>query len=110
MIESTTTLMANDVAVILRPVMLNGKWAGSFDVMVSGIGPITLEIAEMESMVGMGVLLASVVPLLEKDSELADKVMTHCNENYADIGEFSLEDDLGVDELTISTRCVGGLQ
>ena len=111
MIESTTNLKPNDVTVILRPSMDGDVWTGAFDVMVAGIGPVTLQPDEMQKMVGMGVLLASVVPLMETDREVAQTILTHCNEKYSELGEFDLEDEPdAVTTLTAGTRCAGGMQ
>lgn len=110
--KSTTELKPNDVAVVLRPTVVDGKWAGSFDVMVSGIGPITLTDVEMDQMIGMGVLLASVVPLMEHDKEIACQIIDYCNKNYSEVGEFeAAEEELEVvTSLAANTRCVGGVQ
>lgn len=110
--KSTTELKPNDVAVILRPTIVDGNWAGSFDVMVSGIGPITIKPVDMDQLIGMGVLLASVVPLMEHDKEIACQIIDYCNKNYSDVGEFeAAEEELEVvTALSANTRCIGGLQ
>jgi hypothetical protein len=112
MISSTTELKPNDVAVILRPNVVDGVWSGSFDVMVSGIGPVTIKDIDMDQMIGMGVMLASVVPLMEHDKEIASQIVEYCNNNYSNIGEFELaeEEVEVVTSLDINTRCVGGVQ
>jgi hypothetical protein len=110
--NSTTELKPNDVAVILRPNIADGKWTGSFDIMVSGIGPITLTNIEMDQLIGMGVLLVSVVSLMEHDKEIACQIIDYCNKNYSDVGEFeTAEEELEVvTSLSVNTRCVGGVQ
>jgi len=112
MISSTTELKPNDVAVILRPTVVDGNWTGSFDVMVSGIGPITIKAIDMDQMVGMGILLASVVPFMEHNPQAAAEIMKYCNDNYSEVGEFTPEEDVleDVTILTASTRCAGGVQ
>jgi len=100
------------VAVILRPNVADGKWVGSYDVMVSGFGPATLSPLEMDQLIGMGIILASVVPLMEHDKEIACQIIDYCNKNYSDIGEFEpAEEELEVvTSLAANTRCVGGVQ
>jgi len=112
MIASTTELKPNDVAVILRPTVVDGNWTGSFDVMVSGIGPVSIKDVDMDQMIGMGILLASVVPLMEHDREIACQITEYCNKHYSDIGEFTPEENVveEVTTLTASTRCAGGVQ
>jgi hypothetical protein len=102
-------LLPNDVVVILRPSVVDNEWDGSFDVMVSGIGPITIAPKDMDKMVGMGVVLASVVPLLENDRETAQIIINHCNKNFSELGDFEYDvPNTGV--LNKDTKCTGGLQ
>lgn len=107
--KSSTSLLPNDVVVILRPTIVDNEWNGSFDVMVSGIGPVTISSDDMDKMVGMGVVLASVVPLLEKDKETAQTILAHCNEHYSELGDFTYDEPFnGV--LNKDTTCTGGVQ
>ncbi len=114
MSETHRELVPNDVAVILRPKFEeDGKWHGEFEVLVTGFGPITMTKEQMDDMIGMGVLLASVVPYMEHDPEFVDKLGKFCNEFYGDIdfnynpnhnsfgGEFTLTPD---------TKTEGGMQ
>ncbi len=87
----TNEVKPNDVAVILRPTIEDGQWHGSFEVLVSGFGPITLSKEQMDDMIGMGVLLASVVPFMEKHEDVAEQIMEHCNECYSEFGEISYD-------------------
>jgi hypothetical protein len=108
-------LKPNDVAVILRPTVDDdGKWMGEYEVLVTGFGPVTLTRTEMDDMVGMGVLLASVVPLMAKDEKVAEIIMDHCNDFYGDIGTFSYDPDFDSfkdgQALTPDTKVVGGMQ
>ena len=107
---SENVLEPNDVAVVLRPFIVDGVWTGGFSVMVSGIGPVTMNTDDMSNMIGMGVLLASVVPLLEKDKDVAEKIMTHCNNEYSDVGVFEYDSSEVPDSISVNTRCVGGMQ
>lgn len=114
MSETHRELIPNDVAVILRPKFEeDNKWHGEFEVLVTGFGPITMEKEQMDDMIGMGVILASVVPLMEKEPELAERIMQFCNDFYGDI-------DLAYDPkhdsfgnkmtLTADTKTEGGMQ
>ena len=115
MSETKTSLKPNDVAVILRPTFEDGEWVGSFEVLVSGFGPVTMKREDMDNLIGMGVLLASVIPLMEKDEELAQRATDHCNEFYGEFGdiEYNPAHDSFADvdtEFSIDTKCTGGVQ
>ena len=105
-------LEPNDVIVVLRPQIIDDQWTGGFTVMVSGIGPFTLQPDEASNMIGLGILLASVVPLIESDNEISDKIMTYCNENYSEFGVFEhdISDVNDTTAISINTKCVGGIQ
>jgi hypothetical protein len=82
-----TELRPNDVAIILRPTIQDGMWAGDFEVLVSGFGPVTLKKEHMDDMIGMGVLVASVVPFMEEHEDIAKQIMEYCSKYYGDVGE-----------------------
>jgi hypothetical protein len=110
--EDKTSLKPNDVAVILRPSFDDGVWDGGFEVIVSGFGPVTMKREDMDNLIGMAVLLASTVPLMEKDEEFSQKATDHCNEFYSEFGEleYNLDHDSFGDGLNINTKCAGGTQ
>jgi len=114
MSEPKISLKPNDVAVILRPSFEDGEWTKTFEVLVTGFGPVTMKPDDMDNLIGMGVLLASVVPLMEKDEEFARKAADHCNEFFGEFGELeynSVPDSIDADmEISIDTKCVGGVQ
>jgi hypothetical protein len=107
-------LKPNDVAVILRPTFENGEWTQEFEVLVSGFGPIAMKKEDMDQMIGMGVLLASVIPLMDTDEEFSKMVTDHCHKFYGDLGEFEYnpEHDSFNDKFTLSadTKTHGGIQ
>jgi hypothetical protein len=107
-------LKPNDVAVILRPTFENGEWTQEFEVLVTGFGPITMKKEDMDQMIGMGVLLASVIPLMDTDEEFTKMVTDHCHKFYGDLGEFEYnpEHDSFNDKFTLSadTKTHGGIQ
>jgi len=77
-------LQPNDIAVILRPNIGEDKqWDNTFEVIVSGFGPVSISKEAMDDMIGMAVLLASVVPLMESNEEVAKEIMDYCNKFYA---------------------------
>jgi hypothetical protein len=82
-----TELRPNDVAIILRPTIQDGMWAGDFEVLVSGFGPVTLKKEHMDDMIGMGVLIASVVPFMEEHEDIAKQIMEHCDKYYSHVAE-----------------------
>lgn len=86
-----TELKPNDVAIILRPNIQNGKWEGDFEVLVSGFGPITLSKEHMDDMIGMGVLVASVVPFMEEHEHIAKQIMEYCSKYYSHLGELAYD-------------------
>lgn len=108
-------LQPNDVAVILRPLIdEEGNWLGEYEVLVTGFGPVTMTREQMDDMIGMGVLLASVVPLMGKDEKIAEAIMNHCNEFYGEIGTFAYDTSFNSFEenttLTVNTKVIGGMQ
>ena len=82
--KNKNDLQPNDIAVILRPNLGEDKqWDNTFEVIVSGFGPVSISKEAMDDMIGMAVLLASVVPLMESNEEVAKEIMDHCNKFYA---------------------------
>lgn len=82
--KKNNDLQPNDIAVILRPNIGEDKqWDNTFEVIVSGFGPVSISKEAMDDMIGMAVLLASVVPLMESNEEIAKEIMDYCNKFYA---------------------------
>jgi hypothetical protein len=88
-----TELQPNDVAIILRPKVEADVWTGVYDVMISGFGPITIKPEDMDSMIGVAVLLASVIPLMDEDEDIASIIHTYCSKHYSD-----MVDEISYDE------------
>jgi hypothetical protein len=108
-----TQIKPNDIAVILRPNHKSGvEWDGDFEVLVSGFGPVTMGKEDIDKLIAMGVLLASVFPFMEKNVDIAHQIMEHCNKFYGDVGEvdFDLNHNSFSDEfvLTPDTATIGG--
>jgi hypothetical protein len=110
--EKTTDIQPNDVAVILRPEQTDGEYSGAYQVLVAGIGPVTVTLDVINDLIGMATLLASVVPFMEANPDVADKIMEFCNEFYGEDMEFKHEEEAsGLDHvLTINSKVVGGVQ
>lgn len=118
--NSNNDLQPNDVAIILRPhVGKDGQWDNTFEVVISGFGPVSISKEAMDDMIGMAVLLASVVPLMESNEEVAAEIMDHCNKFYAhnavgvdyDVNHNSFADlDKDLRSFDINTPTVGGMQ
>ena len=80
-----TQIKPNDIAVILRPNHQSGvEWDGDFEVLVSGFGPVTMGKDDIDKLIAMGVLLASVFPFMEKNADIAHLIMEHCNKFYGE--------------------------
>lgn len=114
------TLQPNDVAVILRPEIEDGRWIGNFEVNIGGFGPVSLNEKDMQDLVGLAVLIASCITKMEEDIEFTRALMEHCATRHGGHVEmasevaydpnhdsFSDSDDI---MLTDDTKCVGGLQ
>ena len=118
--NSKNDLQPNDVAIILRPhVGKDGEWDNTFEVIISGFGPVSISKEAMDDMIGMAVLLASVVPLMESDEEIAAAITDHCSKFYAhnaidveyDANHNSFADlDKDLRSFDINTPTVGGMQ
>jgi len=111
--DSTTSLKPNDIALILRPTIVDGEYANNFQVLVSGFGPITIAQDDIDNLLGMAMILASVIPHMEKDSDLADKLVEYCGKCFAEIGDFAYNadhDSFGDGSFTIDTKTIGGMQ
>jgi hypothetical protein len=110
--ETTTNLQPNDVAVILRPEKTDGEYSGAYQILVAGFGPVTVKLDVMDDLIGMATLLASVVPFMEANSDVANQIMEFCNEFYGEDMEFKQEEEaVGSDHvLTITSKVVGGVQ
>lgn len=80
-------LKPNDIAIILRPTVVDGVWQGDFEVLVSGFGPFTLQKEAIDDMIGMAVLVASTVPFMEEHEEIAQQIMEYCGKYYGEIGD-----------------------
>jgi len=111
--DSPTNLKSNDIALILRPIIVDGKYTNTFQVLVSGFGPITISEDDVNNLIGMATILASVIPHMEEDEALANKLVEYCGKMFGDVGDFSYNkdhDSFGDGSFTINTRTMGGMQ
>ena len=111
--DSSTSLKPNDIALILRPHIVDGKYTNTFNVLVSGYGPMTIEQDDVDNLLGMAMILASVIPQMEADDKLADRLVEYCGKYFADVGEFEYNpdhDSFGDGGFTINTKTIGGMQ
>jgi len=111
--ESSTSLKPNDIALILRPTIVDGKYQNNFQVLVSGFGPLTITEDDVNNLIGMATILASVIPHMEEDEALANKLVEYCGKMFADVGDISYNanhDSFGDGSFTINTKTVGGIQ
>jgi hypothetical protein len=111
--DSPTNLKPNDIALILRPIIVDGKYTNTFQVLVSGFGPLTISEDDVNNLIGMATILASVIPHMEEDEQLANKLVEYCGKMFGDVGDFSYNkdhDSFGDGSFTINTRTMGGMQ
>ena len=111
--DSSTSLKPNDIALILRPNIVDGVYTNNFQVLVSGFGPLTISEEAVNNLIGMATILASVIPHMEEDEQLANKLVEYCGKMFADIGDFSYNaehDSFGDGSFTINTKTMGGIQ
>jgi hypothetical protein len=111
--DSSTSLKPNDIALILRPTIVDGEYANNFQVLVSGFGPLTISEDDVNNLIGMAMILAATVQYMQEDDELANKLVEYCGKMFADVGDFSYNSDhdsFGDGSFTINTKTVGGLQ
>lgn len=108
------SLKPNDVAVILRPVLVEGEeWDGNFEVLISGIGPTTMPEENIRELVSMGMLIATTIPMMETDVEFTEKIMIECAKFYGEASDIDLQNMLEPDKgmtLTINSKTIGGMQ
>ncbi len=64
--DSSTSLKPNDIALILRPTIVDGKYTNNFQVLVSGFGPLTISEDDVNNLIGMATILAATVQYMEK--------------------------------------------
>jgi hypothetical protein len=111
--DSSTSLKPNDIALILRPTIVDGKYQNNFQVLVSGFGPLTISEDDINNLIGMATILAATIQHMEEDEELANKLVEYCGKMFADVGDFFYNadhDSFSDGGFTINTKTVGGLQ
>jgi hypothetical protein len=104
----------NDVAMILRPIIVEGEeWDGGFEVLIAGIGPITMPEDSIRELISMAMLVATTIPMMESDSELTEKIMIECAKVYGDADDVDIQTMIATEEglsLTVNSKTVGGMQ
>lgn len=105
-------LMPNDVAIVLRPHLTKGKdWEGNFQVLISGVGPVTMNEDDFQSLIHIAMLLAAGVPLMDEDHTIADKFIAKAKELYQNSAVDELEDVKDSNFLLSKyTKTIGGVQ
>ncbi len=105
-------LKPNDVALVLRPHCKDGEaWDGNFQVMISGVGPVTMSEEDFASLVHIGMVIATTVQLIDEDPALADRFIERVKANYNQSAIDEL-DDVKDAEFVLSkyTKTIGGVQ
>jgi hypothetical protein len=111
--DSPTSLKPNDIALILRPTIEDGVYTKSFQVLVSGYGPLTISRDDADNLIGMAMILAATVQYMQEDDKLANKLVEYCGKVFADVGDFAYNpdhDSFGDGSFTVDTKTVGGMQ
>jgi hypothetical protein len=105
-------LKPNDVALVLRPHCKDGeKWNGNFQVMISGVGPVTMSEEDFASLVHIGMVIATSVQLIDEDPALADRFIERVKANYNQSAIEELEDVKDAEfVLSKYTKTIGGVQ
>lgn len=109
---SKNKLMPNDVAVVLRPHYTKGKnWEGDFQVLISGVGPVTMDEEDFASLVHIGMVIAATVQLIDEDAALADRFLEKVKSMYNQSALDELEDVKDAEfVLSKYTKTIGGVQ
>ena len=105
-------LKPNDVALVIRPHYKEGEaWDGNFQVMISGVGPVTMDEEDFASLVHIGMIIATTVQLIDEDPALADRFLEKVKANYNQSALDEL-DDVKDAEFVLSkyTKTIGGVQ
>lgn len=103
--SSSGSIKPNDVALILRPyVDDNGGWTGQFNVLVSAFGPPTVSEEHISDLMSLAIMLSAAIALIEKDADLAGRLMDKSMEMYQEDPE-----RYDVSALTANTKTYGGV-
>jgi hypothetical protein len=106
------TLKPNDVAIILRPCIEdNMDWDGSYQVMIGGFGPVSMVEEDMQQLVNMAIVLASVSTLLHSDIDTAEIIMEHCKKFYEEQLDSTMSAIvLDKETFNLDSKTQGGMQ
>jgi hypothetical protein len=105
-------LKPNDVALVIRPHCKDGEaWDGNFQVMISGVGPVTMSEEDFGSLIHIAMVIATTVQLIDEDPALADRFIERVKANYNQSAIEEL-DDVKDAEFVLSkyTKTIGGVQ
>jgi len=105
-------LKPNDVALVLRHYYKECEaWDGNFQVMISGVGPVTMSEEDFASLVHIGMVIATSVQLIDEDPALADRFIQRVKANYNQSAIEELEDVKDAEfVLSKYTKTIGGVQ
>ena len=105
----STKIEPNDVAIILRPFVEEGKeWNGNFELLIAGYGPFSITEENVRELVSMAMIIASAVPMMESSTEFTEKLMEMCQKIYGEPDDVINSVATGV--LASDTKCYGGMQ
>ena len=112
--EQEHNLRPNDVTLILRPILdSDSEWDGNFEILIAGVGPATVPEEETRELISMAMLLATVIPMMEQDVALTERIMIECAKLYGDADDVDLKrltTKIAEFLLTETSETVGGMQ
>lgn len=105
----------NDVALVLRPIAIEGEeWNGSFEVFITGAGPVTISEDNIRDLISTAMLVATTISMMEEDVDLTEKIMIECAKLYGDADDVDIQNMIDGTEnsssFTINSKTVGGIQ
>lgn len=109
--SNSNGMKPNDVAIIFRPNIVEGKrWDGDFGLMITGIGPVTMNEEDFTDLVNVAMTISAFVPLIEEDKKLATLAISKLKE--LDVESTSALSKASDDSFVLNkhTRTVGGMQ
>ena len=108
------SLRPNDVAMVLRPITVaNEPWDGSFEILITGIGPATMPEDNIRELISMAMLVATTIPMMEGDVNLTEKIMIECAKLYGEADDIDIQKMITEDSghvLTANSKTIGGMQ
>ena len=108
------SLKPNDVALILRPIIVEDEqWDGNFEILITGIGPSTMPEENIRELISMAMMVATTIPMMEEDVTLTENIMKECAKLYGEADDVDIQNMLDAEDpmvLTVNSKTIGGMQ